>query len=96
MNQNRLSPLSLGLSLGILWGLSLVLMGLLAHYVAYGQTFVTAIGTVYFGYAPSITGSLLGGGIGFIDAFITGFLIAWLYNKFAGCHCISKDKTEEK
>jgi hypothetical protein len=49
MSNNRMSPLGLGLSLGIVWGVSLFLMGLVAFYFAYGQSFVTAIGSIYFG-----------------------------------------------
>lgn len=90
----KLSPLALGLAFGVLWGLSLLIMGLVAFYYAYGHGFVTAIGALYPGYIPSVKGSILGGLIGFIDAFITGFLIAWLYNKFSCCRCICCDRTE--
>ena len=83
----KLSPLGLGLSLGVLWGLSMLAMGLIAYYYSYGKPLVEAISTLYIGYAPSIKGSILGAIIGFIDAFIMGLLIAWLYNLFSGCGC---------
>ena len=67
-------------------------MGLLAHYAAYGEGFVVAIGTLYLGYAPSIAGSVIGALIGFVDAFIGGVIVAWLYNVFGGCR---KCHTEE-
>ncbi len=92
MNGCKLSPLGLGLSLGILWGLSLVVFGLLAHHYAYGQTLVTGLGALYIGYEPSIQGSLIGGLIGFVNAFITGVLIALLYNLFSSCNCCKKDE----
>ncbi len=93
MANNRMSPLGLGLSLGVIWGLSIFLMGLAAYYYAYGYAFVTALGSIYIGYAPSFMGSVWGGIIGFVDAFITGFLIAWLYNKFQGyCNCGKKTR----
>lgn len=87
MNGCKLSPIGLGLALGVLWGLSVFLLGLLAYWYTFGKPFVDAMATLYMGYEPSITGSIIGGVIGFIDAFITGALIAWLYNKFSGCHC---------
>lgn len=87
MNGCKLSPTGLGLSLGVLWGISVFLLGLLAYFFTYGKPFVDAMATLYMGYEPSIAGSIIGGVIGFIDAFISGFLIAWLYNKFSGCHC---------
>lgn len=94
MSGCKLSPVGLGLSLGVLWGLSLFVMGLLAHYYAYGHPFVAGIGTLYLGYEPSLRGSIIGGVIGLIDGFITGFLIAWLYNRFScgQCCCNKKEK----
>lgn len=81
----RLSPLALGLAFGVTWGVSIFLMGLLATYLMYGATFVSALGALYIGYEASLLGSMIGGIIGFVDAFIIGTIIAWLYNVFAGC-----------
>lgn len=83
----KLSPMGLGLSLGILWGLSIFGMGLMAYFYAYGKPFVEAMSVLYLGYEPSIKGSILGGIIGFVDAFIMGALIAWLYNLCSRCVC---------
>lgn len=93
MTKTKLCPLALGLSLGVLWGVSVLVMGLLAHYYMYGQPFVAAMGQLYLGYDPTITGSVIGGLIGFVDAFIGGALIGWLYNVFAGCHCCKKNES---
>jgi len=87
MNGCKLSPVALGLSVGILWGLSVLIMGLMAYYYAFGRPFVDAMSTLYLGYEPSIQGSLIGGLIGFIDSFIMGALVAWLYNCFSCCKC---------
>ena len=100
MSGNKLSPVSLGFSLGILWGLTLFVIGLIATHFIYGHQFIAAIGALYLGYEPSIRGSIMGGIIGFVDGFITGFLIAWLYNLFncSSLACCKKDKaiTETK
>jgi len=85
-NKCRLSPLALGLSLGVLWGVSLLIVGLLAHFASYGIEFVKTMNAIYIVYSPSILGSIVGGIIGFIDAFIGGVIIAWLYNLFGGCN----------
>lgn len=37
MNGCKISPVGLGLSLGILWGLSLLAMGLIAYFYTYGR-----------------------------------------------------------
>jgi len=94
----KLSPVGLGLSFGVLWGISVLIMGLVAYYYTYGNAFVTTLANLYPGYAPSIRGSIQGAIIGFVDAFITGFLIAWLYNRFSccGCTCTSKVTKEKK
>ncbi|MDX2346582.1 MAG: bacteriophage holin [Legionella sp.] len=85
MTKCRLSPLAFGLSLGVIWGASVLVMGLLAFYLSYGTAFVSAMGVLYIGYESSIVGSIIGGVFGFIDAFVGGALIAWLYNCFSGC-----------
>ncbi|WP_133129615.1 bacteriophage holin [Legionella yabuuchiae] len=82
MNRLKLSPLALGLSLGIFWGISVLLLGLLSYFFTFGEVFVNSIGTLYIGYESTILGSIIGGIIGFIDAFICGLIIAWLYNLF--------------
>ncbi len=86
MTTARLSRLGLGLSLGVIWGVYVLVMGLLAHHFLIGTAFVTAMGALYTGYEPTVMGSIIGGLIGFVDAFIFGVLIAWFYNIFSGIH----------
>lgn len=94
----KLSRVAFGVACGILWGVGILLIGLVAHFAHYGTTFVTSMGGLYIGYGPSIFGSIVGGLIGFIDAFIVGFLLAWIYNAVAHCGCkqIEKKKTVGK
>lgn len=92
----KLSPVALGLAFGVLWGVSILVIGLLAYFYTYGHGFVIAVGSLYPGYTPSIKGSILGGIIGFIDAFIMGFIIAWLYNLFCCCKCVCCDKKKDE
>lgn len=87
MNGCKLSPVGLGLAFGVLWGISILILGLVATYYAYGHDFVATMGNLYPGYTPSVKGSILGALIAFIDAFLMGFIIAWLYNKFSDCRC---------
>ncbi|MBN9230065.1 MAG: bacteriophage holin [Legionella sp.] len=96
MNGCRMSPVALGLSFGVLWGISILMVGLAATYYAYGHDFVVSMGNLYPGYTPSVRGSLLGAFIAFIDAFIMGFLIGWLYNKFTRCTCTCCNKPAEQ
>lgn len=72
---------ALGLSLGILWTVAIVLMGVLAMTMNYSTEIVNLLGTVYKGYGPSWPGIAAGVPWAFADAFIGGYLVAWLYNK---------------
>jgi len=94
-NGCRLSPLALGLSLGIIWALSVVLMAILSWTLGYGAGFVTAVGSVYVGYTETFIGILIGAGFAFLDGLIGGLLIGFFYNIFARCTCCSK-KSEQK
>lgn len=91
MNNSRLSPLALGLASGILWGVIFFILVLLGSYFA-GAPLVK-MGTLYVNQGPSLLTCILIGIIAFVKAFIFGFILAWLYNLFAGCTC---PKTEKK
>ena len=80
MNHLKLSPVALGFPFGILWGISLLLLSLSTLFLGYGEIFFTSMGALYLCYEAIIWGSLIGGIIGFVDAFITGLIIPWLYN----------------
>ncbi|MBI2148037.1 bacteriophage holin [Candidatus Woesearchaeota archaeon] len=79
---DTLHPRNLGLSLGILTGLYMLLLGLLAAFTGRGVSLVGFIGTFYWGYEPTLLGSLAGAAWGFLDGFIGGALVALLYNFF--------------
>lgn len=89
-NATRIAPIAFGLSIGMIWGLWIFIIGLLAHEHLYGATFVETMKIIYVGYSETIRGSLLGGLLGFIDGFVAGFIIAWFYNLFANCGCKKK------
>lgn len=106
-NCHRLNPVALGMAIGIIWGVSLLIIGLIATGTSYGHPFISAVATVYIGYAPTVLGSLIGFVIGLVDGFIDGFIIGWLYNVFAGCckkncsntcsccNCNAQDKNDD-
>ena len=81
----KLNPLALGLSLGIIWGGALFLTTWLSLLTGYGKTFLDVMaGSIYPGYTISPLGSIAGLLYGFLDLFIMGTLVAWLYNRIAG------------
>ncbi len=79
----KLDTRALGLTLGIIWGACVLIMGLTTIYLNFGAAFVGLLSTLYPGYKPTILGSVIGGIYGFIDAGIGGVILAWLYNKIS-------------
>lgn len=77
----RLSPWRVGLALGFIWALSLFVLALISHNtIYYGHPFIQAIDSVYIGYSPTVDGAFIGFCWGFVDFFIFGWLVAWVYN----------------
>lgn len=76
-----LKPTRLGLSGGILWGLSMFICTILAIYTGYTAKFLELMADLYPGYSITWWGTIVGLVYGFIDAFVGLFLLAWLYNK---------------
>ena len=65
---------------------SLVFLGLAGCIIAmfgWGIALVDAISSLYIGYSPSVLGAIIGAFWGFVDGYIAGVVIAWLYNKLA-------------
>lgn len=76
-----LSVKGLGIALGVSWGAGVFLLGL-AGSLGWGRPVVDVLGSVYLGFRPSLTGSLIGGLWAFFDGALGGIVIAWLYNRF--------------
>jgi hypothetical protein len=79
----KLSAKGLGLSLGILWGLSVFLSTLWIMWRGGGAT-LHKLSQFYLGYSVTLGGAIIGLVWGFIDGLILGALIAILYNVFQG------------
>lgn len=80
----ELKPIQFGLAVSILHGAYLFLLGLIATFAGYGTVGVTMIGSIIYGYSPTLIGSIWGLVCGLIGGFIMGFLLAWLYNFLLG------------
>ncbi|MBD3248218.1 hypothetical protein GF382_02920 [Candidatus Falkowbacteria bacterium] len=77
-----LNAKAFGLACGIIWGIVFAGMTLLAATTGYAFEITGLIGSIYPAFNISIgIGTLLALAYGFIDAFIGGYLLAWLYNK---------------
>lgn len=83
-NINHLNIKGFGLALGITWGFAVFILGIAAWWFGWGTGLVDVLGTLYFGYEATLVGSIIGLGWGFVDGFIGGAILAWLYNIFSG------------
>lgn len=79
----KLSPKALALSLGILNGLALFVLSLLAVYQNFGTELVGLLVGIAPYYEITLGGSFVLLVEGFIDGFIGGLLFGWIYNAFA-------------
>ena len=77
----KLRKRALGMALGIVWGLSVFVVTIWAIAAGQGQT-LSKLGGYYLGYDVSLLGAFVGLVWGFVDGFIGGVLIAWLYDVF--------------
>jgi len=80
--QRDCSKFALALAVGIILAVYILFTGITAWLFDWGTSLVEVISSLYIGYAASLSGAIIGTVWAFIDGFIAGLLIAWLYNKF--------------
>jgi len=72
-------PIRLGITLGIIWGFTMLIFSLITN--NYGISMFNALAEVYLGCSKkNLFSKLLCGLWGFADAFILGILIGYIYN----------------
>jgi hypothetical protein len=79
----RLSIRAIGLTTGVLWGASMLIVGIVHLFLpAYGTDFLRIMGSVYPGFHDTHTwlSVLIGTIYGFVDGAIGGWIFAWLYD----------------
>ena len=73
---------ALGLSAGIIWGLVVALLELFAG-TDYGERWRLLLEDIYPGYSREPGDLIWGTTLGFVDAFVLGYVFGWLYNRLA-------------
>jgi len=92
----KLSVCGLALTLGILWAVSFLFVGMINRFEPrYAPLFLETIQGLYPGYIAGYGLKNLSIGViwAFIDGAVGGALLAWIYNRFT-C-CISKSENKE-
>lgn len=90
----RLGVFALAISLGIVSGLFMMLFAWYALWYGHGVAMVAQWGEIYSGYAATIRGGFVGAGWGFLEGFISGLILAIVYN-FCLCCCKAVCKSNE-
>lgn len=83
---SKLSVCNLGMSLGIIWGLHMLLWSVVSTMWGFGTPFIDIFSTIYIGFTSTVVGTIIGVVWGFVHGFIYGALIAFLYN-YCKCKC---------
>lgn len=79
---NKIQPVALGIAIGVLWAIYVFFIGIAAMF-GWGIALVEVLASLYFGYEASVLGAVIGGIWAFVDGFIAGVVIAWIYNRLA-------------
>jgi len=77
----KLNIKAFALACAILWGLSVLVLGLLARWFGIGLAWIDPISSLYRGFSVVYLGILIGTIWAFVDGLICGAIFAWLYNK---------------
>ncbi len=78
-----MKPVVLALTLGVFWGVTLGLLTLGALFTGYLESQLIFFVGMYPLYDISLIGAAAGLIGGFVDAFVVGWIIAFLYNAFS-------------
>lgn len=78
--KHTLAVKKLGVAFGTAWSFFTFLSGIAAAWFGWGGALVTLLSSIYIGFAPTITGSLIGAVWGFVNGFLWGVIIGWIYN----------------
>jgi hypothetical protein len=81
----KLNPLALAFAAGIVWGLGMLLLGLIAMHSTLGHPWIPLVASVYKGFAATTVGSFIGLLWGFVEGFVGGLIFAWIYNCCVCC-----------
>lgn len=87
----RLHVFAFGMAIGVSWAISMLLIGLSGHFFQTNTNLIASMGEMYVGFNATIGGSFIGALWGFIDGFIGGVVVAFLYNMFSKCCCKMKE-----
>lgn len=81
-NRIHLGVISFGLAMGVTGAIFAFLLAVAVGLLGWSPVPVEILSHLFIGYGPTIIGAIAGAVWAFVDGFIAGILIAWLYNTF--------------
>ena len=78
----KLDARAMALAVGILWSALIFLSAFMAMF-GWAVGLVDVMGGLYIGYQATFIGAIIGAIWAFIDGYVGGLIVVWLYNKFA-------------
>ena len=77
-----LGVISFGLAVAVTSAAFTFFLGLMATFFGWGIELAAALSSLYIGFSPTFVGTIAGAVWAFVDGFVGGVMIAWLYNRF--------------
>ncbi len=77
-----LGVISFGLAVGVASALFVFALGIAAALFEWGVPLAAVLASLYIGFGPTFVGSISGAVWAFVDGFLFGIVVAWLYNRF--------------
>lgn len=87
MKYGKLYPISLGFAWGIISGLGYMLICFAGARWGFALPVIAMLSSIYHNVAPTFVGGLWALFWGFLDFFIFGMLVAFVYNAAHKCCC---------
>ncbi len=81
----KLSAIALGIAFGVLSGGWMLLVGLSAVYGYFGTDMVNQWASFYPGVAATVKGVSIAAAWGFLQGFVCGLIVGWVYNLCLCC-----------
>ena len=76
-----LGVISFGLAVGVTSSIAVFFLGVMAALFEWGVPVAAVLSSLYIGFGPTLVGAIAGAVWAFVDGFIFGLLIAWIYNR---------------
>jgi len=76
----QIQPLAMGLTLGFIGIFYIVFLSLWVNTVGMGAEWIKLTADIYWGYAATLKGTIIGAAWCFTDCFALGVVIGYLYN----------------